>query len=161
MSKVQGKRPLNADFIDLTKPRGSSAFQPNQGAKKLVIKNLRTVSRTNELEQYYAKVWEDLDAALQSVFARQQPRKPLDTLYKGVESLCQHLRKKNIDNKGHNEIKLYEFLRQRCENYLNGEVAKSINGGAGANSIEVLRSVLKYWAIWCQQLVSPTNVLPL
>lgn len=158
MSKVQGKRPLNADFIDLTKPRGTSAFQPNQGAKKLVIKNLRTVSRTNELEQYYAKVWEDLDAALQSVFARQQPRKPLDTLYKGVESLCQHLRKKNIDNKGHNEIKLYEFLRQRCENYLNGEVAKSINGGAGANSIEVLRSVLKYWAIWCQQLASIRSI---
>lgn len=153
MSKVTGKRPA-ADFIDLTKPQGTTAFQPNRGAKKLVIKNFRNVSRTNELEQFYTKVWEDLDAALQSVFARQQPRKPLDTLYKGVESLCRHLRKNN------NESKIYEFLRQRCEAYLNGDMAKSIhNAGAGANSVEVLRSVHKYWVIWCQQLVSSTSIL--
>lgn len=152
MSKTIGKRPA-ADFIDLTKPQGTTAFQPNRGAKKLVIKNFRNVSRTNELEQFYTKVWEDLDAALQSVFARQQPRKPLDTLYKGVESLCRHLRKNN------NESKIYEFLRQRCEAYLNGDMAKSIhNAGAGANSVEVLRSVHKYWVIWCQQLASIRSI---
>jgi cullin-4 len=149
MSKVQGKRPQNVDFVDLTRPSGTTAFQPGKGAKKLVIKNFRSVSRTNELVQFYDKIWEDLEAALQAIFARQQPRKPLDTLYKGVESLCQYLRKNN------SEKKLSEFLRQRCEDYLNGDMAKSIKGGAGASNVEVLRSVQKYWVIWGQQLVGP------
>ncbi|KAK6067649.1 ubiquitin ligase subunit [Seiridium cupressi] len=152
MSKVQGKRPQNAAFIDLTKPSGTTAFQPGKGAKKLVIKNFQSVSRTNELEQFYQKIWEDLEAALESIFAKQQPRKPLDTLYKGVESLCQYHRKNN------SEKKLYDFLRQRCEDYLNGEMAKSIKTGTGASNVEVLRSVHKHWVIWGQQLVSIRSI---
>lgn len=150
MSKAQGKRPQNVDFIDLTQPSRVSAFQPGKGAKKLVIKNFRSVSRASELEQFYQKTWEDLEAALQSIFAKQQPKKPLDTLYKGVESLCQYLRKTG------EESKLYDFLRQRCENYLNEDMAKSIKAGAGASNVDVLSSVHKSWVVWGQQLVSTT-----
>jgi cullin 4 len=154
MSKLPGKRPQNVDFVDLTRPTGTTAFHPGKGARKLVIKNFRTVSRTNELEQFYQKIWDDLEAALQSVFAKQQPRKPLDTLYKGVESLCQSLRKNN------KERKLYDFLLVRCDKYLNGEMTASIKAAAGTSNVDVLRSVHKYWVIWGQQLVSSLHYRP-
>ncbi|KAH6654411.1 Cullin [Truncatella angustata] len=152
MSKVQGKQPQNAPLIDLTKPRGSTAFQPGKGAKKLVIKNLRTVSRTNSLEQFYQKIWEDLESALQSIFARQQPRQPFDTLYKNIESLCQYLRKTR------EEKKLSDFLWKRCEDYLNEDMAKSIKAGAGASSIDLLRSAHKHWVIWQHQLATIRSI---
>ncbi|KAI1854623.1 hypothetical protein JX266_000741 [Neoarthrinium moseri] len=144
MSKVQGKRPEPVDLIDLTKPSGPSGPSlPQRGTKKLVIKNLRTASRTSDLEDFYRKTWADLDAALKAFFARQLPNKPLETIYRGVENICM---------RGEPESrKLYEFLRQKCEAYLNEDMAKAIKSQAGSSNIEVLRSVHKYWVIWGQQ----------
>ncbi|KAI0128474.1 ubiquitin ligase subunit CulD [Xylariales sp. AK1849] len=141
MSKIQGKRPEIVDLVDLTKPPTRSPFSPQNGAKKLVIKNLRTASRANDLEQFYQKTKDDLDAALKAIFARQQPNQPLERLYRGVEDIC-----RRGDSK-----ELSEFLRQRCEAYLNGDMAKSIKAEAGSTNIDVLRSVHKHWVIWGQQ----------
>ena len=58
MSKVLGKRP---------DPEPRSAFRPQEGVKRLVIKNLRTASRANDLEQYYSKTWNELDVALTAI----------------------------------------------------------------------------------------------
>lgn len=151
MNKAQGKRPQNVDFIDLTRPTRTSAFQPGKGAKKLVIKNLRSVSRTSELEQFYQNIWGDLEDALRSTFTKQQPRKPLDTLYKNVESLCQYLRR-NRDEK-----KLYDFLRQKCEHYLNEDMVESLRTGGSASNVDILRSVHKAWVTWGQQSVGTLN----
>ncbi|KAK8048377.1 hypothetical protein PG994_010107 [Apiospora phragmitis] len=133
MSKLLGKRP---EIVDLTKPR--SAIRPQDGVRKLVIKNLRTVNRTNDLDEYYSKTWSELDAAVQAIFARQQPQQPYAKLYRGVEDICRYGEAK----------KLYEVLRTHCETYLNGTLSDSIRAGAGSSNIEALRSVHKHWAVW-------------
>ncbi|KAJ3577326.1 hypothetical protein NPX13_g3240 [Xylaria arbuscula] len=75
MSKALGKRPV-------TKPV-RSAFEPNKGAKKLVVSKLRTVPRTDDVEQYYEKRRKELTVALVAIFNNQQPWQPLETLYRG------------------------------------------------------------------------------
>lgn len=62
--------------VDLTRP---SNFQPHTGAKRLVIKNLRT-SSTVDREEYFKKTWDELDGALASVFSNKQPVSPLEVL---------------------------------------------------------------------------------
>jgi cullin-4 len=148
MSKVQGKRP---EVVDLTKSRSRSTFQPQHGAKKLVIKNLRTTSRENDLqlEQYYQKTWDDLDGALKAIFARKQPNHPFERLYRGVEDIC-----RRGDSK-----KLCDFLRQRCEAYLNGDLRNAMRAEAGSTNIEITRNVHKYWVIWNQQSVCPGIII--
>lgn len=138
MSKVLGKRP---EVVGSTNPR--STFHTHGGAKKLVIKNLRTTSRASDLDQYYQKTWGELENALKAVFARQQPQQPLERLYRGVEDICRHGEAK----------KLYEVLRKQCETYLNTDMAKAIEAEAGLSNVDRLRGVHKHWVIWNQQSV--------
>lgn len=137
MSKALGKRP---EVVDLTKSR--SAFQSQNGPKKIVIKNLRTPSRAN-LEHYYAKTLEELDDALQAIFARRQPKQPLERLYRGVEDTCRH---------GKSD-ELYNRLRRRCETYLSSDLLKSIKLESGPSNVDMLKSVHKHWVIWEAQSV--------
>lgn len=138
MSKVAGKWP---EIVDLTKP--TTAFQPHKGAKKLVIKNLRTTSRTNDLEKYYDATRKELLEALQAIFEQKQPRQPLERLYRGVEDLCRHGASRE----------LYETLRERCETYLKNDLQRSIVAEAGSSNIDVLKSTYKHWVIWNAQSV--------
>ncbi|KAK6950192.1 hypothetical protein Daesc_008518 [Daldinia eschscholtzii] len=130
MSKVAGKRP---EIVDLTKP--PTAFQPHKGAKKLVIKNLRTTSRANDLEKYYDATRKELLEALQAIFEQKQPRQPLERLYRGVEDLCRHGASRE----------LYETLRERCETYLKNDLQRSIVAEAGSSNVDTtIRSVFSY-----------------
>lgn len=139
MSKVLGKRP---EIVDLTKP--PTAFQPHKGAKKLVIKNLRTTSQATDLAKYYDATKQELIEALQAIFEQKQPRQPLERLYRGVEDLCRHGVSKE----------LYEILRERCEAYIKNDVRRSILTEAGVSNIDMLRSTYKHWVIWNTQSVS-------
>ncbi|KAI1501257.1 Cullin [Biscogniauxia marginata] len=143
MSKVLGKQP---ETVNLTKPR--PAFQPNHGAKKLVIKNLRTASRTNDLEAYYKKTQAELVDALEAIFEQKQPRQPLERLYRGVEDICRHGA----------SLELYSTLRHRCEAYLNGRLHQSIMAEAGSTNIDMLRSIYKHWVIWNAQSTTIRSV---
>ncbi|KAI1417737.1 Cullin-domain-containing protein [Hypoxylon sp. FL1857] len=136
MSKVLGKRP---ELVDLTKP--PTAFQPHKGAKKLVIKNLRTTSRVSDLDKYYDVTKQELLDALQAIFEQKQPRQPLERLYRGVEDLCRH----------GDERELYKKLQERCEFYLRNNLHRSIMAEAGPSNVDVLRSTYKHWVIWNAQ----------
>jgi len=61
----KGKSVIRPGVVDLT--RGPSNFQPHSGAKRLVIKNLRTSSSLKDVDKYYDDTWNGLDAALSSV----------------------------------------------------------------------------------------------
>ncbi|KAI1213081.1 Cullin-domain-containing protein [Annulohypoxylon truncatum] len=136
MSKVvHGKRP---EIVDLTKP---PTFQPHKGAKKLVIKNLRTTPRGGDLEEYYRATKQGLLEALQAIFEQKQPRQPLERLYRGVEDLCRHGASKE----------LYDILKERCDAYLNNDLHRSIMAEAGSSNIDILRSTHKRWQIWNTQ----------
>ncbi|KAI1810326.1 cullin-4A [Poronia punctata] len=136
MSKALGKRP---EAVGLARPR--PAFHPSHGAKKLVIKNLRATSSTCGLEQYYEKTKKDLADGLQAIFEQQTPRTPLERLYKGVEDICRH----------GDSRKLFDLLRSRCEEYLNGTLLKSIQAQAGLSNIDMLKSLYNHWKLWNAQ----------
>ncbi|KAI1777525.1 Cullin-domain-containing protein [Hypoxylon cercidicola] len=143
MSKVLGKRP---QVVDLTRP--PTAFQPHKGAKKLVIKNLRTTSQANDLAKYYDATRQELIEALQAIFEQKQPRQPLERLYRGVEDLCRHGVSKE----------LYEILRERCEIYIKNDIRRSIMAESGSSNIDMLRSTYKHWVIWNAQSTTIRSV---
>ncbi|KAI0526500.1 ubiquitin ligase subunit CulD [Xylaria bambusicola] len=133
MSKALGKRPA-------TQPV-RSAFEPNKGAKKLIVSRLRTVSRSNDVEQYYEKRRNELKVALAAIFNNQQPKQPLETLYRGVEDICRHGDARD----------LFDILRAQCESYLNSRLHQAIMANGGSSNIDMLRAVSKYWTIWNSQ----------
>jgi cullin-4 len=144
MSKVM-VRGVHPNVIDLTRP---SNFQPNTGAKRLLIKNLRTSSR-KDIDTYYDRTWDELDAALTSVFDRSSPTSPLEVLCRGVEAIC---RRNQPD-------KLFTHLKERCKVYLEKQLLPTVESEAGPNEVETLRTVHKFWTIWNEQSVSYINLL--
>ncbi|KAI1306346.1 ubiquitin ligase subunit CulD [Xylaria venustula] len=133
MSKALGKRPAIKPAL--------SAFEPNKGAKKLTVSRLRTVPRPANVEQYYEKRRNELTDALEAIFGGQQPRQPLETLYRGVEDICRHGAARE----------LYDGLRAQCESYLNGTLLQSIVRDGGSSAIGMLRAVYNHWVIWNAQ----------
>ncbi|KAI1168006.1 ubiquitin ligase subunit CulD [Nemania serpens] len=137
MSKTLGTRPA---VLNLTKP-GRSAFEPNKGAKKLIVSRLRTIPYPDNLEHYYEKRRNELADALAAIFKQQQPQQPLETLYRGVEDICRHGAARE----------LYAVLRAQCESYLNGPLLKAIMADGGSSDVDMLAAVHKHWVIWNAQ----------
>lgn len=123
----------------------TSGFQPQTGAKRLVIKNLRKSSPGN-LEEYYAKTWQELDTALTSIFDRKTPETPLEILCRGVEAMC----------RGGKAEELFRHLEKRCKSHLDITLLSRIEKNAQSNSVELLRAVINGWRTWNNQLVSGT-----
>lgn len=126
--------------IDLTKP---SNFQPQSGAKRLVVKNLRAISLQNT-EIYYEKLWRQLDDALILIFNGEELRSPLEVLCRGVEATCRN-------NKSH---ALFELLRDRSKSYLEDKMLPDLQRDVGVGNVGVLRTVQRYWTKWNKKSVS-------
>lgn len=139
MSKTLGigSRPK---VIDLTRP--PSNFQPHAGAKRLVIKNLRTTS-TKSVDEYYDRTWSELDAALTSIFNKCPPSTPLEVLCRGVEATCR---------RGQAE-KLFMHLKDRCKGYLEKHLLPEVERQTGTSNVDALRAVQRFWVVWNEQSV--------
>lgn len=140
MNKSGGIKPRSG-VVDLTAT--PSNFQPQAGAKRLVIKNLRRTP-VKDIDQYYEKTWTELDAALTSIFNREQPCSPLEVLCRGVEAICR---------RGRAEL-LFRHYKQRCEDYLKLQLLPIITREAGSDNTSAVRVVLGFWARWSEQSVS-------
>jgi cullin-4 len=125
--------------VDLTRP---SNFQPHTGAKRLVIKNLRTPSR-HDVDEFYNRTWEQLDASLTSVFNQEQTSSPLEVLCRGVEATCR---------RGQSE-RLSTHLKERCKAYLEKQLLPVIERDSGSSNVDALRTVHKFWMVWNEQSV--------
>jgi cullin-4 len=127
------------------KPEGAQGFQPLSGAKKIVIKNLRTSSRTAaDVEDYYKKTWDNIETALRSILRGEMPRVPLERVYRGVEDLC-------LRGQGD---KLSSLVRQQCEKHLSREVLSRIREGGLVVSTDVLLRVRTQWAVFDKTLIT-------
>lgn len=131
-AKMQGKLPERVNLMR------TPALQPLSGAKKLVIKNMRPASRAQGVDDYYKRTWAEIEEGLSSIFAGIRPRVPLERIYRGVEDLCRN-------NQGD---RLYELLRRRCEDYLNGETLAKIKSDGSSSNLAMLRSVYRQWKTW-------------
>lgn len=120
-----------------------SNFTPHTGAKKLVVKNLRTGSRFNQ-DSYFEKVWGQLDAALAAIFDGVKPTVSLEELYKGAENVCRQGR----------AAQLAKQLQDRCRGHVSGKLRDTlISRAESGDNIDALRVVVESWATWQSKLV--------
>jgi hypothetical protein len=122
-----------------------SPFAPHTGAKKLVVKNLRSGPRLNQ-DTYFEKVWGQLEAALEAIFDHGKPASSLEELYKGAENVCRQGRASLLAKK----------LQERCKHYVSGNLREILEAKAQEGSnIDTLRAVVDAWILWNSKLVSP------
>ncbi|ERF72697.1 hypothetical protein EPUS_07490 [Endocarpon pusillum Z07020] len=137
--------PRKASLSASSRP---TAFTPHHGAKRLVVKNLRTTPKTDP-EQYFQNVWDQLDTALATIFGDQNAKKSLEELYKGAENLCRQ--GKSPD--------LYTRLRARCESHLAGKIREGLAGKAlQLSNVDLLSSYLEAWSTWSGRLVTIRSI---
>lgn len=130
------------DIIDPTKRQ--SAYQPHSGARKLVIKNLRSpVHHEARIREYYARTERELEGALDAIFNSRTPAIPLERLYRGVEDMC---RKGNADT-------VYKTLKDKVDSHLKNVVLPKIQSAARISNLDVLRKTLAEWKTWNAQTV--------
>lgn len=125
-----------------------SNFTPHAGAKKLVVKNLRSMPRLDQ-HQYFTKVWSQLDEALTSIFQDQKAKHSLEELYRGVENVCRQGKAQMLAQK----------LQERCKGYITGRVLQSILAKCSTgDDVEVLRAAEAAWSTWNSRLVSLDSI---
>lgn len=125
-----------------------TAFTPYQGAKKLVVKNLRTTPRADP-EQYYQRVLAQLNAALTTIFGEEESKHSLEELYKGAENVCRQGRSAD----------LYLRLRERCESHLAGHVRECLaEKTTRLTDVDLLASYLDAWKSWSGKLVTTRSI---
>lgn len=125
-----------------------SNFTPNTGAKKLIVKNLRPTSKLDQ-DQYFEKIWGQLNSALTAVFTNQKPVPSLEELYKGVENVCR-LDKASI---------LADRLRLRCESHIRDTVRVVLQQRVSGNSdVDFLKAIEAEWFDWTSRLVTLRSI---
>lgn len=116
---------------------------PNGGPKKLVVKTLKTIPKTDP-DRFYNEAWKRLDAALSAIFDEAALPCSNEELYRDVQSLCRQGR----------AAPLYKQLREKCNQNVMGKVAEPLLQYAStATSVELLDAVVKSWSTWKTQLV--------
>lgn len=124
-----------------------NAFSPHGGAKKLVVKNLRTGHRVNH-EPYFEKTWSQLNTALAAIFEGRKPEISLEELYKGAENICRHEQASLLAKKVHD----------RCKEYVTGKLRDNLVSRAGGGTdVDTLRAVIEAWSAWHTRLVRPPS----
>lgn len=120
-----------------------NTFSPHTGAKKLVVKNLRTGPRLNQ-DSYFDKVWSQFDAALTAIFDGRKPENSLEELYKGGENVCRQERAALLAKK----------LQTRCKEFVGGNMRTNLaTRAAGSTDVDTLRAVIEAWSAWHSKLV--------
>ena len=143
-----------SDVIDLTGEsqnrsplkKTPNGLRPNNvtahtGVRKVLVKNLKASKA--DPDEYYNRVWAQLDAALTAIFSEDKLPYSMEELYKGVETACRQYR----------APPLYDKLCKRCTGHISGEVKESLLQCAESSSnIETLDAVVKAWSRWNKQL---------
>ena len=124
-------------------------FTPHSGAKRIIVKNLRVTPRLDQ-EQYFKKVWAQLDSALTAIFNNEKPSRSLEELYRGTENVCRQGKAED----------LVKNLWDHCKRHISGKVLRSLVAkSAEAENIDVLRSAEAAWSAWSSHLVCVYPVL--
>ena len=121
----------------------SPGINPHMGAKKLVVKNLKT-NTSWDSKAYLEKIWGQLDAALAVIFKDGHDGFSKEDLYRGVENVCRQ----------GGASTLFSRLDQRCRMHIERDMGEPLREKAGSDSVTVLKAVLAEWARWKEQMVT-------
>lgn len=119
-----------------------TTFNPHAGAKRIVVKNFKTQTKTDP-RQYFDQVWVKLDLALEQIFKNEKIAFSLEELYRSVENVCRQ---------GHAQ-ELSDKLVERCKVYMKGTVHANLVAKAKESNVKVLEAVLGAWKTWRAQMV--------
>ncbi|KXT04798.1 hypothetical protein AC578_9680 [Pseudocercospora eumusae] len=141
----------NHNVVDLTNasspsPRRSiksSGINPHTGAKKLVVKNLKTNSGWDS-KAYLEKIWGQLDEALARIFKDELNGFTKEDLYRGAENVCRQ----------GGASTLFSRLDKRCTEHVERDIRDKLLETASSDNITVLKAVLAEWARWLQQMAT-------
>lgn len=125
----------------LPRPAGRGGINPATGAKKLVVKNLKTNTQYDS-KAYVEKIWGQLDAALALIFKGVQDGFSKEDLYRGVENVCRQ----------GSASTLYSRLDTRCRQHVEQDMRDPLVHKSGAPNVEVLAAVMSEWAKWKEQM---------
>jgi hypothetical protein len=118
------------------------AFAPHQGPKKLVVKNLRTAPRSDP-EQYFEKVWGQLDMSLTAIFKNERLPHSCEELYRGAENVCRQGK----------AAETYKRLRERCTTFISQNMREELKSKAnGSSDADTLKAFVNAWIKWSSQL---------
>lgn len=123
--------------------RGRSGINPHTGAKKLVVKNLKT-NTSWDSKAYLEKIWGQLDAALAVIFKDGHDGFSKEDLYRGVENVCRQ----------GGASTLFSRLESRCRQHVERDMRDPLQEKAGLDNVTVLKAVLTEWARWKEQMVT-------
>ncbi|KAL2048138.1 hypothetical protein N7G274_000049 [Stereocaulon virgatum] len=142
------------EVIELTEsPNGSpmkrkannarpSNITTHTGPKKIMVKGLKKVSRPHP-DEYYNRVWGQLDTSLSAIFSEQKLPYSMEELYRGVEIVCKQDR----------GPALYKKLCEKCTRDISSRVKEPLLQTADISSaVEVLDAVVQAWATWSKQM---------
>jgi cullin-4 len=150
------QRASSNNAIDLTdSPTGSPAprrplmksaaqanFNAQLGAKKIVVKNLRTTPRSDP-KQYLNQTWEKLNTSLDAIFRDTKIPYSLEELYRGVENVCRQGYAAELCGKLEDKARTYAVTCVKAERL--GDLQQS--------NVDMLKAVVEAWAVWNRQMV--------
>lgn len=142
------------ETIDLTSsPNGSPAkkkafngrptnITPHTGPKMLMIKGLKKTSKPDP-DEYYNRVWAQLDTALSAIFLREKLPYSMEELYRGVEIVCKQGR----------AFEMYKKLCEKCTHDISSRVKEPLLQASITDSaVELLNAVVHAWSTWSKQM---------
>jgi cullin-4 len=126
----------------IARSKAPANFNTHLGAKKIIVKNLRTTPRSDP-KQYFNQTWEKLDKSLDAIFGDTKISYSLEELYRGVENICRQ---------GY-AAELCERLEEKAETYASGTVKAQKLGNLQKSNVDMLEAVVDAWAVWNRQMV--------
>lgn len=120
-----------------------SGINPQTGAKKLVVKNLKT-NTSWDSKAYLEKIWGQVDEALASIFKDRHEGFSKEELYRGVENVCRQ----------GGASTLFSRLENRCRTHVERDMQEPLLQKASSDNVTLLKAVLEEWSRWSKQMIS-------
>ena len=108
----------------------------------LVIKGLKKTSKPDP-DEYYNRVWAQLDTALSAIFLKEKLPYSMEELYRGVEIVCKQGR----------ALEIYKKLCEKCTRDISSRVKDPLLQASTTDSaVTLLNAVVHAWSTWSKQM---------
>lgn len=120
---------------------GRTGLNPQTGAKKLVVKNLKT-NTSWDSKAYLEKIWGQLDEALALIFKDRHDASSKEDLYRSVENVCRQ---------GGASV-IFSRLEGRCRTHVESGIKSLLVSKVATDNVTFLELVLAEWTRWSRQM---------